>query len=320
MAKQPPGNVDPGVTQEFVSDQASPRPAATPHSARKSGAQKTSVLGDFRLIARLGEGGMGTVFKARQISKPRDVALKVLSKELAARPAFVERFHREGRLMARLEHANVVRCYAFGEALGFHYLAMEFVAGGSVQTWLDKLGRFSAPDAVHIILACARALAHASGLGMIHRDIKPDNILLTTDGVPKLADLGLAKTADDTLDLTRTGIGIGTPLYAAPEQVRDAKHADMRSDLYALGCVLYHLVAGRPPFEGRNFLELIQAKEKGLYAPLRRAAPGCPEALDRLLTRLMVRLPEMRYPGYDELIADLTGQNLAGERLSFLET
>jgi serine/threonine-protein kinase len=325
MARESPAEgADLGETQDYIAlPEPAPAPAASPpppSPARKStGIQKTSMLGDFRLVARLGEGGMGTVYRARQISRPRDVALKVLSKQVAARPGFVERFHREGRLLARLDHPHIIRCYAVGESHGFHYLAMEFASGGSISSWLNKLGRFNIVDAMHVILACAKALAHAHGLGMIHRDIKPDNMLLTSDGVVKLTDLGLAKAADDSLDLTRTGIGIGTPIYAAPEQARDAKRVDGRSDLYALGCVLYHLLAGRPPFEAKNLLDLLLAKEKGTFTPIRRLVPEAPEGLDRILTRLLAYLPEQRYPDCDELIDDLSWQDLHGQRLGFLE-
>src|SRR5260370_33836862 len=137
VSESPADGVDLGETQEYVAEpEQAPAPiadtsTASPPAAKKvSGPQKTSVLGDFRLVAKLGEGGMGTVFRARQISRPRDVALKVLSKEMAARPGFIERFHREGRLMARLDHAHIIRCYTLGESHGFHYLAMQFAAGG----------------------------------------------------------------------------------------------------------------------------------------------------------------------------------------------
>jgi serine/threonine-protein kinase len=327
VSEPPPDGVDLGETQEYVAVPEQPplpvadtRPAGPAPTKKVAAPQKTSVLGDFRLIAKLGEGGMGTVFRARQISKPRDVAVKVLSKQVAGRPGFIERFHREGRLMARLDHPHIIRCFAIGESHGFHYLAMEFAAGGSIQDWLNKLGRFAVADAVHVIVACAKALAHAHALGMIHRDIKPDNMLLTTDGVVKLADLGLAKEEDDALDLTRTGIGIGTPIYAAPEQSRDAKRVDGRSDLYALGCVLYHLLAGRPPFEANNLLDLILAKEKGTFTPIRRHVPDAPAVLDRILTRLLAYQPERRYPDCGELIDDLAWQNLHGHRLGFLES
>jgi serine/threonine-protein kinase len=281
---------------------------------------KTNTLGDFRLLARLGEGGMGTVFKARQISTGRDVALKVLSKELAGRPGFVERFHREGRLMLRLEHPHVLRCHAVGTSHGFHFLAMELVTGGSLGDWLKKLGRFRAPDALHAVRACGLALQFAHEQGMVHRDVKPDNLLLTGDGVVKLADLGLAKASNDDLGLTATGMVLGTPLYAAPEQVHNARQADARSDVYSLGCVLYHFLTGRLPFEANNFLDLMKVKEKGTFTPARRWSPEVPKKLDRVLTRMLARLPERRYPTCAELLQDLDCLGLAGARLSFLAT
>src|SRR5205823_5929985 len=150
---------------------------------------------------------------------------------------------------------------------------------------------------------CARGLQYAHDHHLVHRDIKPDNLLFSTEGVVKVADLGLAR-ADDDISLTCTGIAIGTPLYAAPEQCRSARHADARSDQYALGGVLYHLLAGRPPFEAGNFLELIKAKERGTFTPLRRHRPDVPEVIERAVNRLLARLPEQRYPDCNELIDD----------------
>jgi serine/threonine-protein kinase len=286
-----------------------PVTADGPAAARKPAAvQKVSVLGDFRLVAVLGSGAMGTVYRARQISTPRDAAVKVLSRDLAGQPDFVQRFHREARLMARLDHPHIIRCYAVGESHGFHYLALEYASGGSVQSWLERLGRFDLPDALCVALGCARGLQYAHEHRLVHRDVKPDNLLFTTAGVIKVADLGLARSTHDDVSLTRTGIALGTPLYAAPEQCRDARHADARCDLYALGGVLYHLLAGRTPFEANNFLELIKAKERGVFTPLRRHRPDVPEAIERLVGRLLARLPEQRVQDCGELIDDLTWQ------------
>jgi serine/threonine-protein kinase len=293
-------------------------PLAAPAAARKSmsSVQKTSTLGDFRLVARLGEGGMGTVYRARQISTPRDAALKVLSRDLARQADFVQRFQREGRLMVRLDHPNIIRCYAVGESHGFHYLALEYAGGGSVESWQQRVGRFELADALSVVLGCARGLQYAHEHQLVHRDIKPANLLFGADGVVKVADLGLARGTDD-VSLTRTGIALGTPLYAAPEQCRDARNADARCDLYALGGVLYHLLAGRPPFDASNFLELIQAKERGTFTPLRRHRPELPAAIERLVTRLLARLPEQRYGDCGELIDDLACQGPIREVPSF---
>jgi serine/threonine-protein kinase len=292
-------------------------PNEPPVAKKPTVVQKTSVLGDFRLVAQLGAGAMGTVYRARQISTPRDAAVKVLSRELARRPDFVQRFQREARLMSRLDHPHIVRCYAVGESHGFHYLALEYVGGGSVASWLERLGRFDLADALSVVLGCAQGLQYAHEHNLVHRDVKPDNLLFSDEGVVKVADLGLARATDDDVSLTQTGIAIGTPLYAAPEQCRSARSADARSDLYALGGVLYHLLAGRPPFDADNFLELIKAKERGTFAPLRRVRGDLPETVERMVTRLLARLPEQRYQDCGELIEDLTWQGPVREVPSF---
>src|SRR6516164_4367326 len=222
-------------------------------------------LRDFRLIKKLGEGGMGKVYKAQQISLDRVVAVKVPFKHLVKDQSFVQRFYREARIMARLDHPHILRCYGVGEENGWHYLAMEFIDGASMQSWLEKVGKLSVGDALHVAIATGHALQHAHEQDMIHRDIKPDNILVTNKGVVKVADMGLAKALTDDLSLSRTGTGAGTPHYMAPEQARDAKHVDNRSDIYALGCMLYCFLAGKPPFAAETYMELILSKEKGKY-------------------------------------------------------
>jgi serine/threonine-protein kinase len=304
------------ATQEFAAGPAAAPPPPGGAAAGGNG-RKFSQLGDFRLLRRLGSGGMGNVYRARQLSRNRDVALKVLFRHLAAQPAFLKRFHREAELMSRLDHPNLLRGYEVGEDKGWHYFAMECVTGGSVQAWLTRLGKFPVADAVHVVRACARALQYAHDLNLVHRDIKPDNILLTGRGVVKVADLGLAKAQDDALSMTRTGTGAGTPLYMAPEQAVDAKNVDGRSDLYSLGCVFYALLTGRPPFQGNDLLELIQAKERGTFPPVRRFTPEAPERLDFLLNKMLARRQDQRYQTAAELAEELECQGLAGERLSF---
>ncbi len=310
------------VTQQFqgsnptTPEQHAPRPAAPP-SPPAAKAAKPTVLGDFRLLAKLGAGGMGTVYKALQISLDRPAALKVLSRDLAAKPNFIERFYREARLMAKLDHPNLIRGYGVGEQNGFHYLAMEFVDGGSLQDWLKRLERLTVGDAVHVILACARALEHAHENSVIHRDIKPDNVLLTRKGVVKLADLGLAKALQEDLELTQSGVGAGTPHYIAPEQAANAKHADGRSDIYSLGCMLYRLLAAEVPFKGESTLEVIKAKEAGKFTALRRLNSDVPPRLELITDKMMANRPEHRYPTCTELIRDLEGLGVANRTLSF---
>lgn len=287
--------------------------------APASGTQKSQTLGDYQLMKKLGQGGMGAVYLAHQISLDRDCALKVMTKELASKPAFVQRFMREARVMAKLDHPNILRCFEVGEALGFHYLSMEFVEGGSVQDWLKKLTKLSIGDSLHIVLACAHALQHAHELKLVHRDMKPDNVLMTKKGVIKVADLGLAKATDDDLGLTKTGTGAGTPFYMAPEQARDVKHVDGRADIYALGCMLYVFLTGKMPFEGTTFVEVIESKEKGKFAPTRRINQEVPEKLDLMIDKMLANKPERRYQSCAELIIDLESLGLAHDHLSFIE-
>ena len=262
---------------------------------------------------------MGEVFLARQISLDRVVALKTLAKELAKKPDFVERFHREAKAMAKIDHPNVVKVYAVASFRGIHFAAIEYVDGKSVQDWLEKLGVFPVADAVHIAVVCAEALKHAHDQNMVHRDIKPDNILLTGTGVVKVADFGLAKVMDEDVSMTQSGTGLGTPLYMAPEQARNAKHVDQRCDIYALGATLYHLLTGSLPFKGDSTLDLIVAKEKGKYPPAKQLRSEVPEKLDLIIDKMMAKDPKHRYGNCAEVIRDLTSLGLHGQPLSFIE-
>jgi serine/threonine-protein kinase len=283
------------------------------------GAAKTSTLGDYKLLKKLGQGGMGAVYKAHQISLDREVAVKILSKELAGKPAFVQRFLREAQLMAKLDHPNILRCFEIKEAQGYHYLSVEYVEGGSLEDWLRKLGKFELGDALHAVVTIAHALEHAHEKGLIHRDIKPDNILLTKKGVIKIADLGLAKKTDDSLNLTRTGTGAGTPLYMAPEQARDVKHVDRRCDVYALGVMLYVFLTGDAPFQGATLVEVIEAKEKGKFKPIRSFNPDVPERVDLIVDKMLAKDVKHRYATCAEVASDLEALGMASDQLSFLD-
>lgn len=261
---------------------------------------------------------MGTVFKARQLSMDRDVALKVLSKQLAKDKDFVDRFYREARASAKLDHPNIVRGIAVGEEKGFHYFAMEFIDGETCEKILQEQGTFKVPDAVKIALDIAHALEHAHSKGMVHRDIKPENILLTRDGTVKLADLGLAKETDENNAITQTGHGFGTPYYMPPEQARNAKNVDNRSDIYALGATLYNLLTGKFPFTGETAIEILTAKEEGQHSPARRHSPDIPELLDLVIDKMMARDPKSRYQTASELITALEKTGCAGDRLSWI--
>ena len=289
-------------------------------SQKKKKSSKSNVLGDFRLEKKLGQGGMGVVYLAHQTSLDRKCALKVLSKELGSKPDFVERFYREARAGAKIDHPNVVRCYAVGEARGMHYVAMELIDGKSMQDWVDQLEKLPVPDAVHVTLLAAEALKHAHELNMIHRDVKPDNILITKRGAVKVSDLGLAKALDDDMSMTQSGTGLGTPHYMPPEQARNAKYVDHRSDIYALGGTLYHFLTGQTPFKGETIVDLITAKERGSFTHAKKLNPDVPERLDLMIDKMMARDPQHRYQSLDEVIKDLESLNLAGESLSFIDS
>lgn len=307
---------DPPETSEGPLPAKKTPPPETPNSSEKA----ASTLGDYKLLKKLGQGGMGSVYKAQHVETGDIVALKVLSKELAAKGNFVQRFLREARAMEKLDHPNVLRSLGTGNAKGFHFLAMELVDGGSVEGWLKKLGRFSVGDALHILLKTCEAMQHAHDKSIIHRDIKPDNILLTKDGVIKVADLGLAKDTDEDVSLTKTGAGAGTPIYMAPEQARDVKHVDVRVDIYALGVMLYVFLTGKPPFEGNTLVELITAKEKGKFEPMRRHNDEVPSKLDLIVDKMIAKDPKFRYASCQEVIDEITPLGLENETLSFLKS
>lgn len=276
-------------------------------------------IGDFELKRKLGKGGMGEVFLARQISLDRLVALKTLSRDLSKQEDFVQRFGREARSMAKLDHPNAVKVYAVDSFKGIHFAAIEYVDGKSVQDWLDKLEQFPVGDAVHIAMVAAEALKHAHDLNMVHRDIKPDNILLTSKGGVKVADFGLAKVLDEDLSMTASGTGLGTPLYMAPEQARSAKTVDQRSDIYALGATLYHMLTGKLPFAGETAVELIISKEKDSYEPARKLRPEVPERLDLIIDKMMARDPKHRYGDCAEIVRDLSSVGVHSDSLSFVD-
>jgi serine/threonine-protein kinase len=292
------------------------RPSSAAAAAAKDAPEpKTVMLGDFRLVKKLGAGSIGAVYKAHQISLDRDVAIKVLSKPLRAKREVVKRFYREARVLIKLDHPHLLRCHEVGEEQGFPYLAMDYAEGGNVETWLKKLGQFPPGDALRIGLDCASALQHVHELNLVHGNIKPENALLTKIGVVKLADLGLARVKDEELAPARTD----PALYLAPEQIRDVKQINRRSDIYALGCMIYALLTGHPPFQAATRDEMIDAKEKGTFEPARRSISELPERLDLILDRMLAKEPDRRYQTCAELILDLEKLGLAHKKLSFLQ-
>jgi len=261
-------------------------------------------FGDFELLDRIGEGGMGAVYKARDMTG-RTVALKVLNKDISGDIEFVKRFQREAKAGGALNHPNIAAAYAAGEQDGRPFLSMEFIDGESLRARLRRKGRLQEKEALAVTRGVAAGLAHAHSHNFIHRDIKPDNVLMGNDGSVKLVDLGLAKSLEDDQRLTKTGIALGTPHYISPEQARGQKEVDHRCDIYSLGATLYLLLTGQVPFEGSTNAEIML---KHLKEELENPQDILPEISDGavlVITRMMAKKPEERYADCLQLIEDL---------------
>jgi serine/threonine-protein kinase len=258
------------------------------------------------LLEKLGQGAMGTVYKARQMSMNRLVAIKVLHPRLAADPEFLQRLTREAHLAARLSHNNIILAIDVGSAGPLHYFVMELVEGQTLREILEKGNVYSESEAVEIILQIAQALQHAHRRGLIHRDVKPANIVLTTEGIAKLADLGMAREADDAVLAQREkGVTMGTPYYMSPEQVRAREDIDGRADLYALGATLYHMVTGRPPFLYPEIERVLTAHLQEELTPPDHLNQALSSGLGEVVEILMAKDRRRRYRKAEDLIIDL---------------
>lgn len=265
------------------------------------------TLGEYRLLRRLGQGGMGQVYLAEQISLKRKVALKLLRGDLGSHPTALERFKREAEAVARATHANIVQVYAIGEDSGRHYMALEYVEGKNLRDYLEKKGPPDVLISISILRQVAAALQRAHELGVIHRDIKPENILMTRSGEVKVADFGLSRIfADDQqpLHLTQSGVTMGTPLYMSPEQV-EGKPIDPRTDIYSLGVTAYHLLAGEPPFRGQTPFEVALQHVQKTPLPLSELRPDLPPELCALVHRMLAKLPDERCQTAKEITREL---------------
>jgi eukaryotic-like serine/threonine-protein kinase len=284
-------------------------------------------LDEYRLLEPVGEGGMGHTFKAVHLRLDRVVALKVLRPDLLHDRSVVARFHREMRAIGRLQHPNIVQALDAGESGGFLYLAMEFVPGETLSQRVRRLGPLPVPEACRVGLAAARALEHAHHSGLVHRDVKPSNLMVSADGRVKLLDLGLvlllSRDADSILaeehsDKTHISDGagaIGTSDYMAPEQWRCSSEVDARADQYGLGCTLFYLLVGRAPFGGditRTPYDKMQMHLHEPPPPTRVLRPEAPALLDRVIERLLAKDPAERFADMEEVAQHLE-QLLAGD-------
>ena len=266
------------------------------------------VMGGCQLIEKIASGGMGVVYKAKQLSLGRIVAVKILSRDLANDAGFVDRFKREARAAGQLTHGNVVHIYESGECHGVVYFVMEYVDGQNLKEVLKSTAKLEFRRAVDITIQVCQALRHAHSRGVIHRDIKPENIMITHEGVVKLADLGLAKrmAAENTAGLTHAGAILGTPFYMAPEQAKDFSKVDRRSDIYSLGVTLYRMLTGKVPFDGRSPIEVMIKAIDGKKIPIRELREDVPLELEQIVDRMMQRNPDKRYQSVDEILQDLS--------------
>ncbi len=268
-------------------------------------------ISHYDLIEKIAEGGMGTVFKGRDRRTGQTVAVKVVPPHLLSNKVFLKRFEQEYSAAKQLNHPNIVRALDFGNDGETPYLVMEFVDGESLGSRLDREQRLPEAEAIQIMVQVAQGLQMAHGSGLIHRDVKPDNILLTRDGVAKLTDLGLVKEREADLNLTRTGRGLGTPHFMAPEQFRNAKNADARCDIYSMAATLYMLVTGELPFKSCSPLDAWMKKlNNDLPAP-RKINPNLSERLEAAIRRSMHQDPNQRAASCREFIEDLTGVSTA---------
>jgi serine/threonine protein kinase len=276
--------------------------------AETSRAMPQSV-GDYDLLDKIAEGGMGAIYRGKDRRSGQIVAIKIMPPHMAANPVLLKRFEQEFRAASRLDHPNIVRALDYGDNGETPYLVMEFVDGESLGQKLERDGRMCELDAIRIIAQVAQGLHRAHKNGLVHRDVKPDNILVTPEGVAKLADLGLVKESETDLNLTKTGRGLGTPHFMAPEQFRNAKNADVRCDIYSLGATLYMMVTGDLPFKSNGPLDAWMKKIQNELTAPRSLVPALSERIDWAIMRAMSADPNQRPASCREFVEDLTGHS-----------
>ncbi len=289
-------------------------------SDKDGGDEALISLPGYQLLNELGRGGMGKVFLARQKSLDRLVALKVMHPRRAKDPTFVARFTREAYAAAQLVHHHIVQIYDIGAEQGVHFFTMEYVKGETLTDLVRREGKLDPELAAGYILQAARGLKFGHDLGMVHRDVKPDNLLVNDQGIVKVADLGLVKlpyveevasagAADDehsrSTEVTRVGAGVGTPIYMAPEQARDATHVDARADIYSLGCTLYVLLTGKPPFHGKTAAEILTKHATVPFVPPESFVKRVPKGLSAVVSKMLAKKPQDRFADMDGVIAAL---------------
>jgi eukaryotic-like serine/threonine-protein kinase len=261
------------------------------------------IAGRFEIVELIGKGGMSSVFKAHDRLLDRSVAIKVLHPQFTEDEEYVERFRREARSVAQLSHPNIVTVIERGEDSGRQYIVFEYVQGENLKQLLERTGPMSAYEALGMALQMARALSFAHGRGLIHRDVKPQNVLLNAEGQAKMTDFGIARSVD-VQGVTITGTVLGTSEYIAPEQAR-GQQVDAQTDVYSLGVVLYELLTGSVPYDGDNFVTVALRHVNEPVPSLLEQRPDAPPRLALAVERAMAKSPDERYESMDELVEEL---------------
>ena len=260
----------------------------------------------YQLLSKIGAGSMATVFKARQLSLNRIVAIKVLPQRLSSDADYVERFYREGEAAAKLNHPNIVQAFDIGEANGYHYFVMEYIEGHTVYDELSGGKAYSESEALRIVIQIARALEHAHGQDLIHRDVKPKNIMITTEGEAKLADMGLARAVSDAAaEQAEAGLLFGTPYYISPEQIVGKKRIDFRADIYSLGATLYHMVTGRVPYQASDAKSVMMKHLKEKLTSPDRHNIDLSFGICKVIQKMLAKDRNARHASTAEMLRDL---------------
>ena len=260
----------------------------------------------YLILGKLGAGAMAVVYKARQLSLDRIVAIKVLPKKFTENKEYVERFYKEGKAAGRLNHPNIVQAVDVGEAGGYHYFVMEYVEGKTLYDDLAAGKVYGEKEALDVIIQVAEALRHAHSVGLIHRDVKPKNIMINKEGIVKLADMGLARqTTDFEAAKMEKGKAYGTPYYISPEQIRGEMDVDGRADIYGLGATFYHLVTGRVPFMADDPAEVMRKHLKEQLVPPDHINTSLSAGVSEVIEVMMAKNKKDRYSSVEELLIDL---------------
>jgi serine/threonine-protein kinase len=266
----------------------------------------SSQIPGYKILGKLGSGAMAVVYRAKQISLDRTVAVKVLPKKFVQKADYVERFYKEGRLAAKMNHNNIVQAIDVGEVGGLYYFVMEYVEGKTLHDDLSKGKIFNEEEAIDLILQLVSALGHAHALGLVHRDVKPKNIMINKDDVVKLADMGLAReTSDVKAAENEKGKAFGTPYYIAPEQIRGLTDIDGRADIYALGATLFHMVTGRVPFEASAPSDVMKKHLKETLTPPDHINTALSAGISEVIETMMAKNRSERYKNMEEVMGDL---------------